>query len=277
MAEGEQVQRFASLDDDELTQLLDGKDSQNTKKVISFQRKVQNDYFHDKDGQFKSIADMDDAPVEEVVKTLRKFYGEVRQADGSLYAKKSLITLRFGLQNIFSETRKEDIVHNEHYEAANIIFMAAMVKLKKEDKGVVNHKEPISVNYILFERKSNTNTRQQIAGGIGKQVRYHFYKFRSLEPISSEDMNKLYEHDTFSLKTSESLQRNVFLEYLYYFCNSGRENIRDVLKSDYEMKTDAKGLRYVQMKMVRQIKNHSGEDLRDVDDKDGRMYEIPGN
>jgi len=181
---------------------------------------------------------MDDAPVEEVVKTFRvKLYGEVRKADGSLYAKKSLITLRFGFQKYFSETRKEDIIHNEHYEAANIMFKAAMVKLKKEGKGVVNHKEP----------------------------------------ISSEDMNKLYEHDKFSLKTPESLQKRVVFEYLYYFCNRGRENIRDVLKSDFEMKTDAKGLRYVQVKMVRQTENHRGDDLRDVDDKDGRMYEIPGN
>jgi hypothetical protein len=35
MAEGEATQRFASLDDDELTKLLDGKDSQNTKYVFS--------------------------------------------------------------------------------------------------------------------------------------------------------------------------------------------------------------------------------------------------
>ena len=112
-----------------------------------------------------------------------------------------------------------------------------MEKLKKKGKGVVNHKKP----------------------------------------ISSQDMNKLYEHDTFSLKTSESPQKRVFFEYLYYFCNRGRENIEGVLKSDFEMKTDAKGLRYVQMKIVRQTKNHSGDDLRDVDDKDGRMYEIPGN
>lgn len=83
---------------------------------------------------------MDDTPVEDVVKALRTFYGEVRKADESLYAQKYLITLRFGLQKHFWETGKEDIIHNEHYEAANIIFMAAMVKLKKDDKRVVNHK-----------------------------------------------------------------------------------------------------------------------------------------
>jgi len=75
MVEGEAAQRFASLDDDELTKLLDGKDSQNTKKVISVSRKVLHDYLHEKDGQFKSIADMDDAPVEEAVKTPRAIVG----------------------------------------------------------------------------------------------------------------------------------------------------------------------------------------------------------
>ena len=48
------------------------------------------------------------------------------------------------------------------------------------------------------------------------------------------------------------------------------------MKSDFEMKTDAKGLRYVRVKMVRQTKNHRGDNMTDVDDRDGRMYEIAG-
>jgi hypothetical protein len=45
-----------------------------------------------------------------------------------------------------------------------------------------------------------------------------------------EDLQKLYVHDKFSLDTTESLQKRVFFEYMYYFCNRGRENIRDVQK-----------------------------------------------
>ncbi|CAC5424986.1 unnamed protein product [Mytilus coruscus] len=57
----------------------------------------------------------------------------------------------------------------------------------------------------------------------------------------------------------------------------GRENIRDVQRDDFELKRDAKGLRYGRVKVVRQTKNHRGDDFTDVDDKDGRMYEIPGS
>ena len=109
---------------------------------------------------------------------------------------------------------------------------------------------------------------------------------------------------------------------MYYFCNRGRENIRDVQKDDFELKGDSKGLRYVRvkkglryvmikkglryarvkkglryvrfkkglryvrvkkgrryvrLKVKRQTKNHRGDDLTDHDNKDGMMFEIPGN
>ncbi|CAC5389342.1 KCTD1_15 [Mytilus coruscus] len=112
-----------------------------------------------------------------------------------------------------------------------------MVAMKKEGKATVNHKEP----------------------------------------ICPEDLQKLYKHEHFSLNTPEALQKRVFFEYLYYFCNRGRENIRDVQRDDFELKRDAKGLRYVRVKVVRQTKNQRGDDFTDVDDKDGRMYEIPGS
>ena len=71
-------------------------------------------------------------------------------------------------------------------------------------------------------------------------------------------------------------RRECFFEYLYHSCNRGRENIRDVQRDDFELKRDAKGLGYVRVRVVRQSKNHRGDNLTDVDDKDGRMYEIPG-
>jgi hypothetical protein len=40
------------------------------------------------------------------VATLKRFYGEIRKADRTLYAKKSMITLRFGLQKHFKNTSK---------------------------------------------------------------------------------------------------------------------------------------------------------------------------
>ncbi|CAC5388253.1 unnamed protein product [Mytilus coruscus] len=170
-----ETSRFASLEPEDLTKILNDRDSKNTKNVIGVAKRMIGDYLLEKDGSFKTIRDLDQACTEDVVKTLRQFYGEVRKTDGTLYAKKSLITLRFGLQKHFIETRKEDIINSEHYNAANDMFKAMMVAMKKEGKATVNHKEP----------------------------------------ICPEDLQKLYKHEHFSLTHLEALQKRVFFEYLY--------------------------------------------------------------
>jgi hypothetical protein len=230
--------RFASLSDSDLDQILEDRDSKNTKSVIKLAVKVLNDYLIEKNGEITSVDELDlsGTSVDIVVATLKRFYGEIRKADGTLYAKKSMITLRFGLQKHFLKSRQEDIINSEHYSAANNMFKAVMVKLVKEGKGTVKHKEV----------------------------------------ILPDDLQKLYGHVNFSRETPEALQNRVFFEYLYYFCNRGRENLRDVQKEDFELKVDGQRRRYITLKFQRQTKNHRGDNLTDVDMKDGRMYEMPG-
>lgn len=86
----------------------------------------------------------DEAETPQVVTTLRKFYGEVRKTDGSFYAKKSMITLRFGLQKHFSKTREVDCVNNKQYKPANDILKAVLVQLKKEGMGNIEYKDSIT-------------------------------------------------------------------------------------------------------------------------------------
>lgn len=90
--------------------------------------------------QISEITEPDEAETPQVVPTLRKFYDEVRRTDGSLYAKKSMITLRFGLQKHFSKTR-EDFVNNEQYKPANDILKAVLIQLKKEGMGNIEFKD----------------------------------------------------------------------------------------------------------------------------------------
>ena len=96
----------------------------------------------EKDGLYKTIQDLDQATTEDVVKTLRQFYVEVRKIDCTLYAKKSLITFKFGLQThvhfvetSMVETRNEHIINNARYQAANDLFKAMMVAIKKRREG----------------------------------------------------------------------------------------------------------------------------------------------
>jgi predicted Zn-dependent protease len=94
--------RFALLTDQDLDVIID-ENSKNTKSVIRVSEKILNDYLKDKDGEIKSIDELDsaDVSVNTLNTILRKLYGEVRKADGTCYAKKSMITVRFGLQKHF--------------------------------------------------------------------------------------------------------------------------------------------------------------------------------
>jgi hypothetical protein len=43
------------------------------------------------------------------VATLKRFYGEIRKADGTLYAKKSMITLMIAFKNTSSKVGKRTL------------------------------------------------------------------------------------------------------------------------------------------------------------------------
>lgn len=148
-----------------------------------------------------------------------------------------MINLRFGLQKHFLKTRKEDIVNNEQYKPANDIFKAVLVQLKKEGMGNIKRKDS----------------------------------------ITRDDLRKMYKSDCFKLDNPQSLQNRVFFEFMYYNCNRGREHVREVRKEDFEVNTDTLGRKYIRMKTKRQTKNHRGDDITDHDDKDGRVYENPGD
>ncbi|XP_062598942.1 uncharacterized protein LOC134260397 [Saccostrea cucullata] len=65
-------------------------------------------------------------------------------------------------------------------------------------------------------------------------------------------------------------------EFIYYFCNRGRENLRELQKTDFTVSVDSTGREYVTVK-ERQTKNHRGDDLQDMSSKQGRMYDKPGD
>ena len=50
-------------------------------------------------------------------------------------------------------------------------------------------------------------------------------------PLSKEDLRQLYS--SFDLETPKGLQDKVFVDFMLYFYNRGRENIRDLKPSDF--------------------------------------------
>jgi hypothetical protein len=61
---------------------------------------------------------------------------------------------------------------------------------------------------------------------------------------------------------------------MIHFCNRGRENLRDLQTSDFQVKTDAQGVKYILMK-DKLTKNHREGD--ENESQGGRMYATSGN
>ncbi|XP_061180474.1 uncharacterized protein LOC133189049 [Saccostrea echinata] len=226
--------RFGIFTEEQLQSIIDNKSSLNTKAVVKTAINILKTYLTERD--LGNIDDLVNVTPEELNQCLRKFYAELRKVDGTKYARKSMVTIRYGLQQHFLKVRSEDIINDDRYSTSGEMFKAVLVQLKKT--------------------------------GVGET--------KSKEPIVIEDMEKLYASDAFSVDTPEGLQNKTLFEYLYYFCNRGRENLREVQKSDFTISVDPSNREYVSV-INKQTKNHRGDDIHNKDHKQGRMYDRPGD
>ncbi|XP_033756092.1 uncharacterized protein LOC117338811 [Pecten maximus] len=235
----DQHTRFQNATDVDIESLLTDRDSQNTKRVIQTSVKIMENYIADSHTS-TNIADISalyEIPTTDFNLFLRKFNEDIRKANGEFYAKKSMISVRFGLQRHFVKKRDEDIINDADFKSANDVFKAVLVRISKLGVSESKHKPP----------------------------------------ITTEDLDKLYNHGVFDVSTSSGLLNRVFFEFMYFFCKRGRENLRSLKKSDFVIRVDSQGKRYVVMKTEHQTKNHRGDDLQNEHFSQARMYEIPGN
>ncbi|XP_011421040.3 uncharacterized protein [Magallana gigas] len=218
--------RFVHLNSEELDSLIDEKNSANTTKVINSSVSVLKTFCNESG---TNVMELYTTPKPELQEFLKSFYAGLRNSDGETYAKRSMISIRYGLQKHFLKKRKLDIVNDPDFKEANNVFLAMCTKIKKEGKGAVVHKDP----------------------------------------ISRPDLQKLYS--SFDLKEAEGLQNKVFVDYMLYFCNRGRENLRELGISDFSTGTDAEGRRFVYMARDHATKNHRNDENQS---QGGRMYEL---
>ena len=64
-------------------------------------------------------------------------------------------------------------------------------------------------------------------------------------PIADADLKKLYESGVFSSDFPKTLLNKVFFEIMLCFCRRGRQNVRRLRKSDFVVKTDSTGAKFV--------------------------------
>ena len=218
------------LSTEELAALVSKKDSKHTKTIIKGAVTVFEQYCVTVG---TTLAHVEQNPSE-LCTLLRNFYAGVRRPNGGLYAKKSMISIRYGLQRHFQKISDVDIVNDNNFKTANGVFSAMLVKLKAEGKGAIRHKQP----------------------------------------IMKEDMNKIMLSTAVDQSTPRGLQNKVFIDIMIHLCNRGRENLREMMKTDFHIQTDSTGLRYVSLSRDMLTKNHRGIDDNE-ESQQGRMYETP--
>jgi hypothetical protein len=165
------------------------------------------------------------------------------------------------LGKFYAEVKKAD---EQRYAKKSMICLRYGLqkhfhKVRKED--IINDERFASANKmfkaVLVQLKKD---------GIGER--------RAKDPIPPEDISKLYD-TIFSKENPQALQKKTVFEYIYYFCNSGRQNLRELQKRDFSVCTDSTGRQYVTVK-EKGFKKYTGDDVQSTANKQSRMYDRPG-
>lgn len=188
-----------------VVELIDLEESVRTQNIIKSAVKILKDYCR---SQHTSLSALERKPALELCSFLRKFYTEVRQVSGKLYARKSMITLRYGLQRHFKKMSRLDIITDEQFKEANEVFSIILVKLKAMGKDAIKRKNP----------------------------------------ITEEDMQKIMASSALDQSTPRGLQNKVFIDLMLHLCNRGRDNLREITKVDFRVEVSAQGLEYVTLR-----------------------------
>jgi Domain of unknown function (DUF3504) len=210
--------RFANLGDDDLRMLLDGRLSVNTKHVIHTSLSTFDEYVRSKG---KTIAEIDQLTPDKLDSFIGRFFAEVRKTDGSLYATKSLLAIRYGVAQHYKNVLGIDIITSPQFASSREIFAAALVQLKQAGRGSVVHKEP----------------------------------------LTTDDFNKLYSSKVLSTSNPFGLQNKVFVDVMIQLCNRGRENLREMTRDDFIVSVDSAGHRYVYIKDKQTKNHRANSDI----------------
>ena len=130
-------------------------------------------------------------PSTELNQLLRRFYGNVRKADGTKYSKSSLNNLRAGIQRHLQAppfSRSMNIIVDTEFTTANNLFRAGLKRQKR--KG-----EDTSQEYPV---------------------------------ITDGDLTKLHASGVMNKESPEGLLNLVWFNVQYKFCRRGREGQRNL-------------------------------------------------
>ena len=170
--------------------------------------------------------DFENLKEEVLANYLRRFYAEVRNKQGGLYSKTSLLSIRAAIYRHLTQPPQNvgfNILVDSAFIAANNVLVGQCRKLKAAGKDTSKHHPP----------------------------------------IKQDDLKKMYESRVLSPDNPVSLQRKVFFEVVLHFGRRGREGLRTIQKDDIIFKVDEHGTEYATLGFNALEKNHQGLSARE--------------
>ncbi len=133
------MQYFAALNEDQQQQLLENRQSNNTRVQTKSHLRLLNDYLSEK--KLKKLEEFTDVELPDL---LFSFYTNVRKEEGEIYKLASIKCIRASINCYMKDNRNIDIIADPRFVKANQMFKAVTVKTKKQGKAVTISKRVIS-------------------------------------------------------------------------------------------------------------------------------------
>ena len=226
------VRQFVDTSELEIASLIRESKAKNTNRSTDSALRKLRLYLQHR--ELPTIEDVDNADLPDI---LLKFYTDIRtQKTGENFQTSSFKVIRAGLNRYFKCERSLDIVSDERFMKANLVFDSVQVKAKKMGKGVT----------------------------------------RSTPHISQEDMVKLgnyFNVNHVQKPNPKVLQHTVQFFIMYFFCRRGQENLYSMTKNHFKLIVDYDGTEYVVQTLDEMDKNHGVNETELANQ--GKMYADP--
>ena len=126
-----------------------------------------------------------------------------------------------------------------------------------------------------FTPATQAKSNQIFEAAIVELKRQGFGKVDHHIPISKEDLNKIQSSYNPSSPDPKSLQQVVWFNIMFHLIRRGRENLRLLTKESFAVQVDAAGKKFVYQVVDELDKHHRVNDQPDDSPGEGRMYERP--
>ena len=204
MADGTKSQRFASVSEEEMADILKNKDAPSTQRSMMKSVKIFQAYLAYK-GLPTEFQQFDKPRLADV---LSKFYLEVRREDKERYKTSSMISIRAGLNRYLkSKGLSIDITKEPVFSQANLSFQAALANLKRLGFGDTKHYPEIDENDLRKLQESGVLINDESPQALQYKVWFELVLFICRR--GRENLRKLKKNH-FKIGTDSDGRRFIF-------------------------------------------------------------------